>query len=134
MATTRNRQSSADDEGASTDTQRSAFSEEERSELDAMIAEAVGGSKPPPAAADPKAKEPRVTDSEWDNMGDRQRESWVRSLVDFRLDELSRDDEIARQRADIDRLKADKTPEAEGTPEPASPLDKVRKFLWGEQK
>jgi len=105
----------------------SGFSEEQRSELRDLIAEVVGSSKPPPAPD--KGPAPKVSDSEWDAMSDRQRESWVRQLVDFRLDELARDDEVARQRADIDALKADKTPEAEAPP---SVVSKIQKFLWGE--
>jgi hypothetical protein len=108
----------------------SGFSEEQRSELRQLIAEAVGSATPPKAATPEKAAGPKqVSDSEWDAMSDRQRESWVRQLVDFRLDELARDDEFARQRADIDALKADKTPEPEAPP---SVVSKIQKFLWGE--
>jgi hypothetical protein len=111
------------DEG---DTRTSGFSEEQRGELRDLIAEAVGGAKPPPA---PKEKVgPALTDSEWDAMSDRQRESWVRKLVDFRLDELAREDEIARHGADIDALKNQK-PEPEATP---SVVTKLQRWLWGE--
>lgn len=107
--------------------QTSGFTEEQRSELRELIADAVGATKPPGPAAPAGPKQ--LSDSEWDAMSDRQRESWVRQLVDFRLDELSRDDEIARQRAEIDALKTDKTPEPEAPP---SVVTKIQKFLWGE--
>lgn len=111
--------------------QSSGFSEEQRSELRELIAEVVAGAKPPKAPEAPEAPQgPRqLSDSEWDVMSDRQRESWVRQLVDFRLDELSRDDEIRAQRDDIERLKADKTPEPEAPP---SVVTKIQKFIWGE--
>jgi hypothetical protein len=109
------------------DTQTSGFTEEQRGELRDLISEVVGGAKPPTVG--PKEKVgPAMSDSEWDAMSDRQRESWVRKLVDFRLDELARDDEIARQRADIDDLKNQK-PEPEATP---SIVTKLQKWLWGE--
>jgi hypothetical protein len=111
------------------DTRTSGFSEEERSELRQLIAEAVGSATPPPAAKEPPPGPKAVSDDEWDRMSDRSRESWVRQLVDFRLDELARDDEVARQRADIDALKADKTPEPEAPP---SVVTKVQRWLWGE--
>jgi hypothetical protein len=109
------------------DTQTSGFTEEQRGELRDLIAEIVGGPKPPPTPS-AAVVGPTLTDSEWDAMSDRQRESWVRKLVDFRLDELARDDEIARQRADIDDLKSQK-PEPEATP---SVVTKLQKWLWGE--
>jgi hypothetical protein len=122
MATTRNPAPADPDESPG------GFTEEQRSELEELIARAVGSAKPPeakPAPAGPPAK----SDDEWDAMSDRQRESWVRSLVDFRLDELSRDDEMARQRDEIEKLKNDKTPEPEKAP---SVVSKIQKFLWGD--
>jgi hypothetical protein len=122
MATTRNAPAADPDESPQ------GFTEEQRGELEEMIARVVAGAKPPeakPAPAGPPAK----SDDEWDAMSDRQRESWVRSLVDFRLDELSRDDEMARQRSEIDALKNDKTPEPEKVP---SVVSKIQKFLWGD--
>jgi hypothetical protein len=109
-------------------TETSGFTEDQRSELRSIIAEVVGAATPPAAPA-ASAGPKQVSDSEWDAMSDRQRESWVRQLVDFRLDELSRDDEIARQRGEIEQLKNDKTPEPEAAP---SVVTKIQKFLWGE--
>jgi hypothetical protein len=124
MAATRN--TPPEPTGTATDT--SGFSEDQRNELKSLIAEAVGSATPP--ATDPAKDAPKkVTDAEWDTMSDRQRESWVRQLVDFRLDELSRDDEIARQRAEIEALKADKTPAPEKAP---SVVTKLQKMLWGD--
>lgn len=124
MATSRNPES----------TETSGFTEDQRTELKAIIAEAVGSAVPPPsppstgAAAGPR----QVSDDEWDSMSDRQRESWVRQLVDFRLDELARDDEVARQRGEIDALKAERAePEKE---QPPSVISRFQKFLWGEER
>jgi hypothetical protein len=119
VAATRNSQAAESDAG------EAGFSDAQRSELRELIAEVVAGAKPPEAAAKPAG--PKVSDSEWDAMSDRQRESWVRQLVDFRLDELARDDEVARQRADLDELKARPEPEA-----PPSVVTKMQKWLWGE--
>ena len=110
------------------ESQESGFSEAQRSELRDLIAEAVGSAKPPNAPEAPAGPK-KLTDTEWDAMGDRQRESWVRSLVDFRLDELAKDDEIRAQREDIERLKADKTPEPE---KPPSVITRIQKFMWGD--
>jgi hypothetical protein len=113
------------DEG---DTQTSGFTEEERKELRDLIAEAVGSVKPPDTPAEPTGPK-KVTDAEWDNMSDRSRESWVRQLVDSELDRLAREDQISRHDAEIEKLKADKTPEPEAPP---SVVTKIQKFLWGE--
>jgi len=117
------RNSAPESEQAST----GGFSEEQRSELRSLIAEVVGGDKPPPAPAAPSRV--KVSDSDWDGASDRQRESWVRQMVDDELERLAKDDEIARQRADIDALKADKTPEPEKAP---NVVTKLQKFLWGD--
>ena len=110
------------------DAQRSGFSEEERAELRDLIAEVVSAAKAP-AAPDKPAGPRQISDGEWDVMSDRQRESWVRQLVDFRLDELAHADDEARLRADVDALQADKTPEPEAPP---SVVTKLQKFFWGE--
>jgi hypothetical protein len=114
MTTTRKPEDPPDPEG---------FNPTQRSELEELIAKAVSGAKPPDAGGPPK-----VSDDDWDKMSDRQRESWVRQLVDFRLDELSRDEEIARQRSEIEQLKKDKTPEPE---RPPSVVTKIQRWLWG---
>jgi len=106
--------------------QTSGFTEEQRSELRDLIAEAVGSATPP--KAEPPARQ-KVTDSDWDGASDRQRESWVRQMVDDELERLAKDDEIRSQREDIERLKQDKTPEPEAPP---SVVTKLQKFLWGE--
>lgn len=111
------------------DTQTGGFTEEERNDLRDLIKEVVSGALPPPA---PEKTGP--TDDEWDKMTDRARESWVRSLVDGKLDELAKLDADRRRDAEIDALKNKKPePEKEPTDRPPSPLDKVRKFLWGDQ-
>lgn len=106
------------------------FSPTQKTELAALIAEAVKGAKPPEA---PPAGPPGKTDDEWDAMSDRQRESWVRGLVDFRLDELSRDDETRRLAAEVEALKAGVSsaaakPEVEKSP---GMVSKLQKLLWG---
>ena len=124
----------ATDKDPAGDTRTSGFSEDERNELKALIAEAVGSAKPPePGPTGPPAK----TDDEWDAMSDRQRESWVRKLVDFRLDELAREDADARRDAEIEALKQGLggKPEPEKSPADRPPgfFDTVRKWMWGEQ-
>ena len=114
-----------------TATQNSGFSEDQRAELEAIISKVVGGAKPPDPPA-PKAKP--VTDDDWDNMTDRQRESWVRQVVDDVLDGLARDDADRRRDAEIEALKQAKNTDPENTPDPATPLDRLRKWLWGEQQ
>jgi hypothetical protein len=79
-------------------TESSGFTEDQRSELRSIIAEVVGSATPPAAPAASAAGPKQLSDSEWDALSDRQRESWVRQLVDFRLDVLARDDEVARRR------------------------------------
>lgn len=113
-------------------TETSGFTEEERNELKALIAEAVGSAKPPAGEpAKPELKRP--TDDEWDGMSDRAKESWVRKLVDGRLAELAKEDEDAQLRAKVDAIAAekDKKPEPEAAP---SVVSKLQKFLWGEPK
>jgi len=105
------------------------FSDEQRSELEAMIARAVGSSTPPNTPSGPSGP-PTKTDDEWDAMSDRQRESWVRQLVDFRLDELARADADARRDAEIEALKSAKTVEPEKAP---SVVTKLQKWLWGDE-
>jgi hypothetical protein len=90
-----------------------------------MIADAVSGTKPPPTEpAGPK----KVSDSEWDDMTDRKRESWVRELVDFRLLELEKDDEIRQLAAKVNGLSAEK-PEPEVSP---GIKTKLQKLIWGD--
>jgi len=110
----------------------SAFSDEQKSELAELIAEAVKGVKPPDQPAPTPTGPPPVSDADWDKMSDRARESWVRQLVDFRLEELGRQDADAerdRKIAELERAKA----EAEKPPgdRPPTVIDKLRSFLWG---
>lgn len=111
------------------------FTEGQRAELRALIAEAVGSAKAPTPepSSEPKGAKgpPQVSDAQWDVMSDRQRESYVRQIVDFRLDELARDDEIRAQRSELEKLKADKTPEPEDVP---GPISKIQAWLWGDAK
>jgi hypothetical protein len=111
------------------DAEPTGFSEGQRSELKALIAEAVG-SATPPATPTPGGPPPK-TDDEWDAMSDRQRESWVRSLVDHELDELARVDADHRRDAEIEALKNAQKPEPE---RPPSTISKLQKWLWGDQQ
>jgi hypothetical protein len=110
------------------DAPASGFSDEQRNELRDLIAEAVGGAKPPAAPSGPTGPK-QVSDGEWDAMSDRSRETWVRQLVDFRLEELYQADEVARNRADIDELKGQRTAQPEASP---SVVTKLQRWLWGE--
>jgi hypothetical protein len=105
--------------------QRTAFDRyiEELSELDTAPNPSGGDGGPNP-----------VTDAEWDKMTDRQRESWVRELVDGRLDKLAADAEAAQLRADVEALRQKQ--ESEGTPQGPMPsgFKKLQKWLWGEPK
>lgn len=109
------------------------LSPEQRTAFDTYVEELSQLGTPPKADPGPTGPKP-VTDAQWDAMTDRARESWVRQLVDTRLDDLSRDDEIARHAQAIEDLK--KKPETEGTPAGPMPttLQKLQKFLWGEPK
>ena len=99
-----------------------------KAEIAAMIAEAVGGATPPPTAPEGPRK---LTDDEWDAMTDRGRESWVRKLVDFRLDELSRDDEVRRLAAEVAGLAAGPAkPEPEKSP---GMMTRLQKLVWGDR-
>jgi hypothetical protein len=105
-----------------------AFSDTQRGELEAMIAKAVGGGTPLSAPVnEPKGPKP-VTDDDWDRMPDRQRESWVRQLVDFRLDELMKMDADAER----DRKLAELEAATKVVPEkPPSVVSRIQSFLWG---
>lgn len=113
----------------STDT--SAFSEEQRLELAALIAEAVKGGAPPDKIQ-PK-EGPKITDDEWAAMSDRQRQSFITSVVDHRLDELARLDADADRDRKIAELQAQgaKKPEPEQAP---SVWTKLQGVLWGTQE
>jgi hypothetical protein len=106
-----------------------AFSDTQRGELEAMIAKAVGGAKPPDTPAEPQGPK-AVTDDEWDKMPDRQRESWVRQLVDFRLDELMKMDADAER----DRKLAELEAATKVVPEkPPSVASRIQSWLWGSE-
>jgi hypothetical protein len=106
---------------------------EQRASFDQYVNELSQLDTPPPQKEGSTGPKP-VTDAQWDAMTDRARESWVRQLVDARLDDLSREDQIARHEAEIAALK--KKPETEGTPAGPmpTPLQRLQKFLWGEPK
>ncbi len=109
------------------------ISPEDRAAFDSYIEQLAQLGTPPKAEPTPTGPK-SVTDAQWDAMSDRARESWVRQLVDSRLDDLSRDDEIARHAAEIAALK--NKPEPEGAPAAQMPtmLQRLQKFLWGEPK
>lgn len=124
MATTRK----PDDSG--TGTEESGFNEAQRSELQQIIADAVAGVKPPDAPAEPDR--PKMTDDQWDVMSDRQRESFVRSIVDNELDRLSQLDTLRAHDEQIRALaEKNQTVEPEAHPDP---MTRIRKFLWGSEK
>ena len=68
---------------------------DERAAFDQYVKELTQLGTPPKADPTPTGPKP-VTDAEWDKMSDRQRESWVRQLVDGRLDDLAREDQLSR--------------------------------------
>lgn len=105
------------------------FNETQLGQIEAMIAKAVGGAKPP--AGDP-ADPPRVkpTDEQWDSMSDRQRETWVRQECDWWLQDLVKMDKERQRDADIEALKKKEDPEPE---KPPSVVTKLQKFLWGSE-
>jgi hypothetical protein len=110
-----------------TDPAPAGFSDEQKSQLEEMIKAAVGGAKPP--GGEQPTERPRPTDDQWDAMSDRQRETWVRQEVDWRIDELVKLDEDRKLREKVDALAADKDkPEPEVTP---TPWNKLQKWLWG---
>jgi hypothetical protein len=124
MATTRK----AEDPG--TGTEESGFNETQRTELQQIIAEAVAGVKPPAAPSEPSV--PAMTDDQWDGMSDRQREGFVRSIVDNELDRLSQLDTLRAHDEQIRALaEKNQTVEPEAHPDP---MTRVRKFLWGSEK
>lgn len=104
------------------------FTEEQRAELVALIAEATKGGEAPPPDALPKDA-PKVTDAEWDSMSDRHKQSWIKSVVDHHLGELSRKDADAERDARLAELEARKAPEPERAPSVWSRLQGV---LWGQ--
>ena len=124
MATTRNKPEGAPPPDGITPEDRAAF--------DSYIEELSALGTPPTTQPTPTGPKP-VTDAQWDAMSDRARESWVRQLVDARLDDLSAQDEAARMRADIEALK-NKKPETEGTPTGPMPtmFQRIQRILWGE--
>lgn len=127
MVTTRKGSADAPDEPGG-DTKTSGFSEEQRGEIAALVAELIKGDKPPPSAPE----RPTVTDSQWDEMTDRKRESFVRDMVVSVLDDLAKQDDEARLRDDVEKLlKADKTPEPEAPP---SVVTRLQRWLWGDEK
>jgi hypothetical protein len=105
------------------------FNDTQKSQLSEMIAAAVGGAKPPPTTDAPKGPKP-VSDDEWDNMSDRNRESWVRQLVDAELDRLVKDDEDRKLRDTVAELAGlvSAKPEPEKIP---GPLARLQVLFWG---
>lgn len=113
----------------STETPTSGFTEEQRSELAELIAEAVKGGAPPPENQ-PKDG-PQVTDDEWGGWSDRKKQNFITELVDHRLGELARLDKDYQRDAKIAELESkNRTPEPERTP---STWSKIQGFLWGDK-
>jgi hypothetical protein len=107
-------------------------SPEQRAAMDAYITE-LSQLKTTPPPAPPERPAP-VSDDEWGTMTDRQRENWVSSEVGWTLQQLAKLDADRRRDAEIEELK-NRKPEPEGTPQEKMPtlLQKLQKFLWGEQ-
>ena len=103
------------------------FNETQRTQLQEMIAQAVSGKTPPPSV-EAQSGPRKVTDSEWDDMTDRKRESWVRELVDFRLLELEEKDEVRRLAQKVNELGQSK-PEPEVSP---GIKTRLQKLIWGD--
>jgi hypothetical protein len=105
---------------------------EQRAALDAYVTELSElDRKPPPA---PPERPAPVSDDEWSKMTDRARENWVSNEVGWNLQQLAKLDADRRRDAEIEELK-NRKPEPEGTPQEKMPtlLQKLQKFLWGEQ-
>lgn len=107
------------------------ISPEDRAAFDSYIEELSQLGTPPEPAPGPTGPKP-VTDAQWDSMSDRARESWVRQMVDARLDDLSRDDEIARHAAEIAALKQKPEPEAPPAEQMPTLMQRLQRVLWGE--
>ena len=109
----------------------STFSEEQRAELSTLIAEAVGSVGAPPADVQDAGKKevPKVSDSEWAGMSDRQRQGWVESMVTHHLSELARQDKDYERDRKIAELEGRKAPEPEKAP---SVWTRLQGLLWGE--
>lgn len=110
------------------------MSTEQRAAFDTYVNELaqLGGPAPPA----PPDKPPVLTDAQWNNLPDRQRENWVSDQVGWILQELAKLDADKRRDADIQALQAaKKTPEPEGTPTGPMPgwQAKLQRFLWGDQ-
>lgn len=104
-----------------------AFTPEQKTELSAMIAEAVAGAKPP--GGDPPAGPPKVTDDEWAAMSDRSREGWVRNLVGAELARIAQEDDAAETKRKADAaFAATQKPQGERAP---TVLTRLGQFLWG---
>jgi hypothetical protein len=104
------------------------FTDAQKSELSAMIAEAVKSNTAPPKEDQPKGA-PTVTDEEWAGMSDRKRENFITQVVDARLDELARldaDAERDRKIADLEKKNGQPLPE-----KAPSVWTKLQGFLWG---
>lgn len=101
------------------------FSPAQEARLAQLMKEAVASSKPPEAPAN-EPKVPRVSDAEWDGMSERAREGWVRSVVDFHLKSLAKEDEDAKLRAKVAELETRKIPE-----KPPSVAQRLQRLLWG---
>lgn len=114
---------------SSTDAPTSGFTEEQRSELSELIAQAVKGSAPPPQSEEPASKAPVVSDAEWGSMSDRQRQGWVESMVNHHLSELARADADYERDRKIAELSASKGPEPE---KPPSVVTRLQKLIWGD--
>jgi hypothetical protein len=104
------------------------FTEEQRTELAAMIAEAVKGNTPPLSNNQPPAA-PAVSDDEWASMSDRSRQSFIESVVNHHLSELAKYDADSRRDAQLAELSGKKPPEPERAP---SVWSRLQGILWGE--
>jgi hypothetical protein len=107
-------------------------SPEQRQAFDAYIRELDQLKQPPPPA--PAERPKPVSDDEFDAMTDRKRETYIANMVGWILEDIAKLDADRRRDADIEALKNAK-PEEEKTPQEKmpTPLDKFRKWLWGDE-
>lgn len=84
-----------------------ALSDDDKNEISAMIAEASAQSRPPAPrrSSGTTRAEPAMEQSEWERMSDRQRQSYVREMVEDHLATLDAEAERAELRRENEELR-----------------------------